>query len=144
GVLETYRRLLPLEGGSNFRDMGGYKTSDNRTVKRGLLFRSGAMSSLTPVDQQYLEQLKIESIVDLRSSEELELFPNQWATAADINYYNHEYSIENLLANATAATASSPASTYASITDMLKPQLRQYFDLLIDGKAPLVVNCSAG
>ncbi len=43
----SYRRLLPLEGGSNFRDMGGYPTVDGRAVKRGLLFRSGAMTGLT-------------------------------------------------------------------------------------------------
>ena len=44
--LMSYRRLLPLEGGSNFRDMGGYPTVDGRTVKRGLLFRSGVIKSL--------------------------------------------------------------------------------------------------
>ncbi|MDA0955436.1 MAG: tyrosine-protein phosphatase, partial [Proteobacteria bacterium] len=28
----TYRRLLPLEGGSNFRDLGGYPTTEGATV----------------------------------------------------------------------------------------------------------------
>ena len=36
-------RLLPLEGGRNFRDLGGYETEDGRTVKWGHVFRSGRM-----------------------------------------------------------------------------------------------------
>jgi protein-tyrosine phosphatase len=55
-LLMSYRRLLPLEGGSNFRDLGGYSTRDGRTVKRGLLFRSGAMTGLTASDMDYLGQ----------------------------------------------------------------------------------------
>ena len=30
----SYRRLLPLDGGSNFRDIGGYPVADGRRVKR--------------------------------------------------------------------------------------------------------------
>ena len=30
----NYRRLLPLDGGSNFRDIGGYPVADGRRVKR--------------------------------------------------------------------------------------------------------------
>ena len=70
--LMSYRRLLPLDGGSNFRDMGGYPTADGRTVKRGLLFRSGAMTGLTSDDQNYLEQLGFAAVMDLRSSEEID------------------------------------------------------------------------
>ena len=27
--------VVPLEGGSNFRDFGGYRTADGATVRRG-------------------------------------------------------------------------------------------------------------
>ena len=30
-VLTSYRRLLPLEGGSNFRDLGGYPAAGGKT-----------------------------------------------------------------------------------------------------------------
>ena len=36
----TAERLLPLDGPDNFRDLGGYETSDGRTVRWGQLFRS--------------------------------------------------------------------------------------------------------
>ncbi|MDE8409516.1 tyrosine-protein phosphatase, partial [Klebsiella pneumoniae] len=45
-----HERLLPLQGGRNFRDLGGYRTADGRHVKWGLLFRSGSMHGLTDSD----------------------------------------------------------------------------------------------
>jgi Protein tyrosine/serine phosphatase len=146
GVLADYRRLLPLEGGSNFRDMGGYPTESGKTVKRGLLFRSGAPASLTAEDEAYLSQFGFESVMDLRSSEEIELFPNRWATNAGIDYYKHDYSIVDLLSNRDGQDlqSSDVAKFYPDMAQSLKPQLKQYFTLLADGKAPIMVNCSAG
>ena len=49
-VAAPHDRLLPLQGGNNFRDLGGYRAADGRSVRWGLLFRSGAMASLTPAE----------------------------------------------------------------------------------------------
>ncbi len=146
GVLQDYRRLLPLEGGSNFRDMGGYPTIDGKTVKRGLLFRSGAMSSLSEHDMDYLGQLGFESVVELRSEEELELYPNQWVKARGINYHVHAYSITDLLSAQSLEDFQNnePGAIYRALPYTIVPQLKGYFSLLADGQAPLVVNCSAG
>ena len=57
-------RLLPLVGGVNFRDLGGYATVDGRQVRRGLLYRSGSMTGLTDKDHDYLRQLDIAVIAD--------------------------------------------------------------------------------
>ena len=147
--LMSYRRLLPLEGGSNFRDMGGYPTVDGRTVKRGLLFRSGAMTGLTQEDQNYLEQFGFAAVMDLRSSEEIDLYPNHWASNADVDYLSVPYSILELMAQ-VAEESESLADTqdysamYLTMTDMLKPQLKTYFDALLNEQTPMVVNCSAG
>ena len=42
----SYRRVLPLENGSNFRDAGDYPTIDGKRVIRGELFRSAAMYAI--------------------------------------------------------------------------------------------------
>lgn len=146
-TLRSYRRLLPLEGGSNFRDLGGYPTEDGRTVKRGLLFRSGAMTGLTEADAVYLEQFGFQAVVDLRSTEELDLYPNRWARGAGVNYLHHPYSMLNLMRDQGAEIGSaqgdySPMYRYMQV--FLKPQLSLYFDTLLAGKVPAVVNCSAG
>lgn len=146
GVLNTYDNVLSLQGGSNFRDLGGYQTVDNKTVRKGLLFRSGVMTGLTETDQQYLDKIGIDTVVDLRSREELELYPNHWAQKSGLNYVSHDYSmkvISGSMANASGAPTDMGA-LYKAMPYTLKPQLQMYFDQAINGEAPLVVNCSAG
>ncbi len=57
-------RHVPLDGQSNFRDVGGYRTEDGKTVKRGVIFRSGELPRLTDEDVIKLEQLGIKTIVN--------------------------------------------------------------------------------
>ncbi|TSA26498.1 MAG: hypothetical protein D4R67_07720 [Bacteroidetes bacterium] len=38
----------------NFRDIGGISTEDGHVVKRGLLFRSGDLSRITPEDIKHM------------------------------------------------------------------------------------------
>lgn len=45
-----------LEGQPNFRDIGGYQTTDGRTVKKGLVYRSGELPRLTDQDVQILNE----------------------------------------------------------------------------------------
>lgn len=146
-LLMSYRRLLPLEGGSNFRDLGGYSTRDGRTVKRGLLFRSGAMTGLTASDMEYLGRFNFQAVVDLRSSEERVLFPNRWVAAQGIDYLHHDYSIVALMKQAVEGGLEGPvdySAMYLHLGDMIKPQLSKYFEVLLEGRVPVVVNCSAG
>jgi protein-tyrosine phosphatase len=65
------QRHVPLSGQPNFRDLGGYEASDGRTVKWGLVFRSGELSQLSEADVEKLGALGIRSVVDLRSPQEV-------------------------------------------------------------------------
>ena len=141
----SYRRLLPLEGGSNFRDMGGYTTKDGKTIVRGKLFRSGVMTSLTEEDMSYLNQFKFKTIVDLRSDEELELYPNHWAISSEIPMILGNYSIREMMA-ASDNKGDRPkmSELYPRILESIQPQLVRYFDAALANQVPMVVNCSAG
>lgn len=139
--------LLSLEGGSNFRDMGGYPAANGMTVKHSSLFRSGVMTGLTANDMEFLDSIGFESIIDLRSEEEIELYPNHWASKSDIDYRTVNYS---LVANFTdlAEQGVDPHDMmpmfYKQLHLTIKPQLELLFDELLAGNAPLVLNCSAG
>lgn len=64
-------RHIPLSGQANFRDLGGYEAADGRTVKWGMVFRSGELSQLDGDDIAKLAELGIKTVVDLRSPEEI-------------------------------------------------------------------------
>ncbi|HWO77401.1 MAG TPA: tyrosine-protein phosphatase [Bacillus sp. (in: firmicutes)] len=74
--MKSLLREIKLEGGFNFRDLGGYQTNDGRTVKSGMLFRSGNLSRLTEADREIVKQLGIKKICDLRGMDEVERFPD--------------------------------------------------------------------
>lgn len=141
-------RQVPLEGGSNFRDMGGYPTQDGRRVKRGLLFRSGSMVGLTDGDKATLNALGFKSVIDLRSNDEIALLPNTWATTCVRHYVQHSYPMAEMEAAVLRQSAKSNAAGYERIYPhlhtLLKPQLLHYFNALNKGNVPIVVNCTAG
>jgi protein-tyrosine phosphatase len=67
------QRHIPLEGQPNFRDVGGYETTDGRTVKWGEVFRSGELPELTDEDVARLESLGLSTVVNFLLPEEIEM-----------------------------------------------------------------------
>lgn len=65
-------RQVTLEGQPNFRDIGGYRTADGRSVKWGLLYRSGALDHLTDADLETVRARRIVKIIDLRANSEVD------------------------------------------------------------------------
>ena len=63
---------MPFEACFNFRDIGGYETADGRCVRWGAVFRSGSLHRLTTADRENLAQLGVRTIIDLRSTAELD------------------------------------------------------------------------
>ncbi len=55
----------------NFRDVGGLPTTDGGTVRWRRLFRSDALSGLTPDDRQPFQRLGIRTVLDLRQPDEI-------------------------------------------------------------------------
>jgi protein-tyrosine phosphatase len=58
---------LGIASTSNMRDLGGYTTTDGRTVNRKLIYRSNKLYEVTPDDMEKIEALNLKSIFDLRS-----------------------------------------------------------------------------
>ena len=144
-------RHLPMDGGYNFRDLGGYPADNGRFVKWGFIFRTDDMQHLTETDLNYLASIGVRTVVDFRSEEEVEagadilpattnnhillpIFPGNMSgmQMSDINPDSFEDLMESMYTS---------LCTEEKIID----QYRQLFTLLQDEtKIPLSFHCSAG
>lgn len=80
---------LDLEGSRNTRDLGDYKTSDGKTVKRNLIFRSDNTNNLTEADIKKLqEEYNLKCVIDLRYGSEIASAPDKLSDVFGIKYYN--------------------------------------------------------
>ena len=145
-------RVLPLAGGNNFRDLGGYATADGRHVRLGQLYRSGVMSGLTSADFDYLGDLGIRTICDLRSNEERTREAVTWPAGIRPVVLSRDYGMDMgamaqlfQSANITAEqTSNAMAGFYKGLPFEFAGQYAQMFRALVNGGAPLAFNCSAG
>src|SRR5256714_3214386 len=64
-------RRIRLEAVFNFRDLGGYKTDDGRMVRWRQLFRADGLYRMTPADAETVRELGINSVLDLRTEDEI-------------------------------------------------------------------------
>lgn len=61
----------------NFRQLGGYKTADNKFIRWGVLLRSGTLFGASEKDIKILEEeYRLSAIIDLRSENETECAPD--------------------------------------------------------------------
>jgi len=74
-------RLLPFDGAEHFRDLGGYATSDGRSVRWGRAYRSGQLAGLSDEDVARLAELGLGLVVDFRSEKEREHEPDRLPSA---------------------------------------------------------------
>jgi protein tyrosine/serine phosphatase len=64
-------RRLELEGAWNFRDLGGYQGRDGRRLRWRRLFRADGLDRLTETDLVHVEQLRLRTVIDLRTGDEV-------------------------------------------------------------------------
>ena len=145
------QRVLPLQGGQNFRDLGGYRTRTGKAVRWGVLFRSGAMNGLTAADYAYLEKIGIRTVCDFRSTAEREAAPVRWPGDQTPTVFADDYAMDMGGMDFRAAAGWSTedakarmAALYPHLLDQFNGQYRRMFAQLLAGNVPLAFNCSAG
>lgn len=141
-------RLLPLAGGRNFRDLGGWRTADGRQVKWGKIYRSGVMTDLTMADITYLQGLDVTVICDLRNPQERTTQPSPFLKAGGPKIAAFDYETPSLASFVAMTTREQAvqgfADTYVALLDRLAPNFTDLFARLAAGAGPLAMNCSAG
>ena len=148
----AHTRVLPLQGGRNFRDLGGYRTADGRTVKWGLLYRSGQMHDLTPADYVTLQKLGIRTVCDFRDTRERTTEPTLWPAGQTPKVLSDDYALDMSAMKIPGDPASwtheqvvtAMSATYPKLLDQFNGQYRRMFAGLLAGDVPLAFHCTAG
>jgi protein-tyrosine phosphatase len=65
-------RHIVLDGQSNFRDVGGYLTTDGKRVKWGEVYRSGELHKLSDSDVEKLDSIGIKTVASFLVEAEIE------------------------------------------------------------------------
>ena len=142
---------------NNFRELGGYKTKDGRTIKKGVFYRSGALGSMNEREIAALEKMGIKSILDFRSRLEEAAFPDppiEGATNYNISAIRDnegndvEYSAAAMFGMALKEPgldkiASLMRHVYSFIA-FDSEAYKKMFDLMLRERTPLLFHCTQG
>ena len=146
-------RILPVEGIANLRDLGGYRTADGRQVRWGRVFRSGALSSPTERDREFLDSLGILLVCDLRSEREVEEHPDVLPRSEILTYEHMPLATEDdqidrlrvLLFNKRRLATMLPDMYTGVMIDDNARLFGQILSRLADPEnLPALVHCTAG
>lgn len=154
--IEYVREQLMIHTGIvNFRDLGGYYTSDGRQVRHGCFYRCAAFTNLNELHKEYIDSLHLHKIYDLRST--MEVNGNEDYVSKHTTYL-HASALKEL--DSMGMKGNFDFSTLMQQMDLnqLKDFIKKmYLDLPIDNPAyktlmadiinhetPIAFHCSAG
>ena len=145
-------RRLPLEGAPNFRDLGGYATTDGRHVRWGQVYRSSDLAKLTTRDFEYLARLGISVVCDFRRQDERRSAPTLWLgpNAPEILLpptpdRDGPDTLERLAAGAsTSEMTAFMLDTYERMVAAYAPSYRIALRRILDSDRPTLYHCTAG
>jgi len=139
-------RHIEFEACFNFRDVGGYETRDGQRVRTGCVFRSDTLHRLTSADLELAGSLGIVTVVDLRSTEELEN-EGRYANAHEVAFHHLPVFEQDALpfVSATRDTpAPPPGEDYVAIATTGRDAIASTFEVLARAEYAAVFHCAAG
>ena len=149
----AWNRVVPLEGGSNFRDLGGYRTASGKTVRKGKLYRTANMAGLTEKDLVTIGALGIRTICDFRGPDETRAAPTRLPpNAPDIHMLSIQPKVGGSVRQIMEMGEARGADVRNLITEAYRAyardhiaQYRGFFErLTADDRYPIVFHCAAG
>jgi Tyrosine phosphatase family len=131
-------RWVKIDGASNTRDIGGYRTTDGHTVRWGILYRSGQLSELTAAGCQQFQALGIQRVVDFRNR----LLPSP-LFGGDVQCV-FDLSAMSLLPVGGKEAPEKSVAYIQSVRDSAE-SYRKAFELIYDRRnLPLMYHCAGG
>jgi len=133
---QTYDRWVHLQGAANFRDVGDYDAGTTAIVRAERVFRSDELDEITTGDSGVICLLGIRTIIDLRTTDVVAIYPDSPLLDA---FATHIYIPTSF------PPAYSTTETYRLLVTQRGEQWRQAFEVLADpANLPLNYHCRAG
>jgi protein-tyrosine phosphatase len=145
-----HSRALGLEGAPNFRDIGGYATTNGRHVRWGEVFRSNELSTLTPADEDKVAALDLAAVIDLRTVDERQRAPSRWSHAPPDIYESPQPTLAPVMhtilsdAGTAAGARAGMIAFYQHMPDDYHEEYAAMLHRIASGKLPILVHCTAG
>jgi protein-tyrosine phosphatase len=139
-------RHIPFERLHNFRDLGGYRSADGRTVRWRMLYRSDSLGKLAGDDWERFLELDIRTVIDLRYP--FEIAARGRAPEHDLLSY-HNLSIEHRpydqsILGADVDISRYLADRYAEVALDGVAEIREVLQLIATAGSPIVFHCASG
>jgi len=153
-TIKLSNRRIYLRKVPNFRDIGGIKTQEGKTIVWGKIFRSGHLNGLSRRGIKTVEELGVATIVDLRTAEEISKKPDRYADSTRYFNYNAFEEEQDQLIKTRRAVFKGTISAEESIA-LLKDFYGYYptenteiiskiIKTLLDQNHAVLFHCSAG
>lgn len=151
--LMVAQRDVPLAGSVNFRDLGGYATTDGRRVRWGALFRSGHMANLSAQGLADFAALDIRTVCDFRMHEERQSEALALPGEPTLEVLGIPPGIgDRFFFHRLFASTDDPEEVRAALREMMQvlvrtgaPRLARLFEILLEApREAVLINCSAG
>ena len=144
-------RVLRLQGAANFRDLGGYRTENGRSLRWRQLFRSDHLGNLTAEDQMRLSSIGLSRVLDFRGAGERATAPNrlsgvtEYSLAIEPTMAQRMHDLEKVGTKLTGdAAAALMQDLYLSFVANQAHRFAELFEHLLSADSPLVFHCTAG
>lgn len=140
-------KRLPMENVHNLRDIGGYPIGFDKMTKWHLFYRADGIFDLSESEVKFIiDNYKINTLIDLRSSTEIKNKPNNFENHGVVNYFNvqllpeipqgeplEEKRIETL------------GDLYILLAKKSKNRFKEVFDIIYKTiPNPVLFHCTAG
>lgn len=138
-------RLVPLAGAHNFRDLGGYPTSDGWVTRWRRVFRSDQLHELTGDDLEQLLALGVRTVVDLRTSTEVERDGRGPLSGAPVTFHNLSVLPEDAEEARRIPRDQGMAARYLGFLEVGAEAVVRALRVIADpGAHPVVLHCTVG
>lgn len=145
-------RNINIAGIQNLRDLGGYASSEaTKNVRWGMLYRSAQIDDIAPCSLYKLRNMKIKTIIDLRSEKEYQNYPTPPNGFNTIHIPILAGNLEEILKDIQEKKIK--ADTVYHMVEQInrdlvvkyRKEFKEIFDVLLEANNyPVIIHCTSG